>query len=232
MATAAIEPEEWPMSDEWPLFSHLGPLGALPTVPRVGRRYVGVVLSQWGLSVLSDTAELIVSELATNAVGASSSPDGRPLYEGGRLAVIHLRLLSDRVRLLIEVWDSVPEVHGAPVARRAGEYDESGRGLTIVDSASERWGWRRVPGWRGKVTWALLRELRRVSQRATPPASARTSRIPSASTARSGSRRCRSPTCTRCRASSASPRTHSRAARSRTPGCCHPRSTRCLNPRR
>jgi anti-sigma regulatory factor (Ser/Thr protein kinase) len=156
------------MPDEWPVFSHLGPLGALPTVPRVGRRYARVVLGQWGLSDLSDTAELIISELATNAVAASTSSDGRPLYEGGRLAVIHLRLLSDRVRLLIEVWDSLPELLGAPVPRQSGEYDESGRGLTIVESASERWGWRRVPGWTGKVTWALLRQLRREHQTPGP----------------------------------------------------------------
>lgn len=150
MATAANMP------DDWPLFSRLGPIGALLTAPRVARRYTRVVLSQWGLSDLSDTAELIVSELTTNAVRASTSPDGQPLYEGGRLAVVHLRLLSDSARLLIEVWDSVPEALGAPVARQADENDESGRGLMIVESASERWGWRRVPGWTGKVTWALL----------------------------------------------------------------------------
>jgi anti-sigma regulatory factor (Ser/Thr protein kinase) len=145
------------MAEEWPLFSQLGPLGALATASRLARSYARVVLAGWDLDELADTAQLIVSELVTNAVDASNGPDGQPLYEGGRLAVVHLRLLSDRARLLIEVWDTVPDALGAPVPQETDEYDESGRGLSIVESLSERWAWRRVPGWTGKVTWALMR---------------------------------------------------------------------------
>lgn len=162
------------MPDEWPLYSHLGPLGALPTAPRLARQYTRLVLAQWGMSELSEYAELIASELTTNAVAASSSPDGQPLYQSGRLAVIHLGLLSDRAQFLMEVWDSIPEVLGTPVSKETSEYDESGRGLSIVGSLSERWGWKPVPGWPGKMTWALLRvqQLRHKHQKlwgAGPP---------------------------------------------------------------
>ena len=40
-----------------------------------------------------------------------------------------------------------------------GELGWSGlftRGLEIVDTLSEEWGWENVPGWNGKRVWALL----------------------------------------------------------------------------
>jgi anti-sigma regulatory factor (Ser/Thr protein kinase) len=144
------------MPDAWPLLSRLGPLGALPTAPRVARCYATVVLAEWHLPTLTDTAALIISELVTNAVAASTSAEGQPLYEDGRLAVIHFCLRSDLTKLLIEVWDSMP---GTPVPKETDEYDEGGRGLAIVESVAERWGWQRVPDWTGKVIWALLRVL-------------------------------------------------------------------------
>lgn len=51
----------------WPLLAHLGPLGALPTAPRVARCLTRVILTTWGIDGLADTAELIVSELTTNS---------------------------------------------------------------------------------------------------------------------------------------------------------------------
>lgn len=50
--------------------------------------------------------ELIVSELVTNAVQATTGYDGRPPYSGeSGLPCVHLRLSSDRVFMLIEVRD-------------------------------------------------------------------------------------------------------------------------------
>jgi hypothetical protein len=142
----------------WPLSSILGPLGALPTAPGLARRYIYVVLAGWGLSAMTADAEIIASELTTNVVMAATRPDGMPAYDDqGRLPVVWLCLLSDRHWLLIQAWDNLPEVLGAPVARRAGPDDETGRGLEITESLSEQWGWETVPGWRGKCVWALLR---------------------------------------------------------------------------
>jgi hypothetical protein len=65
-------------------------------------------------------------------------------------------MLSDRWRVLIEVWDLVPPLLEAPVTKHPSTEDESGRGLLLVDSLSSCWGYEEVPGWQGKRTWVLI----------------------------------------------------------------------------
>jgi hypothetical protein len=143
---------------DWPLTSDLGPVGALPTAPSLSRGFVSATLRGWGLDDLSDITELLVSKLSTNVVRASTNPDGSPRYTAeGQLPVLWIRLLSDRARLLIEVWDTVPATLGAPVARHPQPEEESGRGLEIIETLAEDWGWESVPGWPGKKVWALLK---------------------------------------------------------------------------
>jgi anti-sigma regulatory factor (Ser/Thr protein kinase) len=143
---------------DWPLTSDLGPIGALPTAPRLSRGFVDVTLTDWGLEGLKDVTELLVSELSTNAVRASTNEDGTQRYDPeGRLPVMWIRLLCDRARLLIEVWDTLPATLGAPVARHPDTDEESGRGLEIIESLAEDWGWETVPGWSGKKVWAILK---------------------------------------------------------------------------
>jgi hypothetical protein len=142
---------------DWPLTSDLGPLGALPTVPRLVRGFASVVLTGWGLAGQIDIAELLLSELATNVVRASTDPDGHPRYdESGRLPLLWVRLLTDRTRLMLEVWDNLPQSYGAPAIRHPGQDEESGRGLEMVEALSEDWGWESVSGWSGKRVWALI----------------------------------------------------------------------------
>ena len=106
---------------------------------------------------LVEVTELLVTELTTNVVRASTGADGNPRYDKtGKLPLIWVRLLSDRSRLIVEVWDNLPEMLGAPAMRHAELAEESGRGLEMVDSLSEDWGWESVPGWTGKRVWALL----------------------------------------------------------------------------
>jgi anti-sigma regulatory factor (Ser/Thr protein kinase) len=136
----------------WPLSSSL-PLGALVTATPCARLHVRAVLAEWGLPSLAEAAELIVSELVTNAVRASTRPNGRPRYDGAGLPVVVVRLGSDGVRLLIEVWDGIP---GAPITEQAGPDDENGRGLVLVEAVCDQWSWQSVPGWPGKVVWAEL----------------------------------------------------------------------------
>lgn len=142
---------------DWPLTSDLGPLGALPTAPRLARGFIAVVLAGWGLARLADVTELLVSELAANVVRASTGPDGSPRYDSdGRLPLLWVRLLSDRSRVMVEVWDNLPPALGTPVVRHPGPEGESGRGLEMIETLSEDWGWEHVPGWRGKRVWAVL----------------------------------------------------------------------------
>jgi anti-sigma regulatory factor (Ser/Thr protein kinase) len=94
-------------------------------------------LAEWGLSDLSFTAVLVVSELVTNAVRYSAGP-------------IRLRLIRDDA-LIIEVTD---DSSTAPQLRHAEDDDEHGRGLSITAQLTERWGTRREH--RGKTIWAEL----------------------------------------------------------------------------
>jgi hypothetical protein len=146
-----------PGPGSWPLFAGLGPLGALPTAPRLARAFTVLVLGGWGLAGASDTTALVASELATNVVRAAADGDGCPVYDAdGRLTELWLRLMSDRARLRVEVWDSLPAAAGTPVSRRAAPDAESGRGLELVRELSLDWGWHPVPGGSAKSVWALL----------------------------------------------------------------------------
>jgi hypothetical protein len=141
----------------WPLFAGLGPLGALPTVPRLARSFCLMVLNGWGLGSLADDCELVVSELSSNVVRAATGPSGQPCYdERGRLPLLWLRLLSDHAQVRVEVWDTVPLDAGLPVLRLAAATDESGRGLELVESLSLDWGWDHLPAHDAKRVWALL----------------------------------------------------------------------------
>ncbi len=145
----------------WPLFAGLGPLGALPTAPRLARVFTGLTLPGWGLAELAEDAALIVSELTSNVVRAATGPDGQPRYDaGGRLPVVWLRLLSDGAQLRVEAWDSLPAEAGTPRPRRAATHEESGRGLDLVAALSLDWGWDHLPGHDAKRVWALLKGSR------------------------------------------------------------------------
>jgi anti-sigma regulatory factor (Ser/Thr protein kinase) len=128
----------------WPLNQHLE-LGAVLTAPGCGRGWTRAVLQEWGLVSAIDLAELLVSELLTNAVAASARCDA---------ATVHLDLASDRRRLLIMVRDFAL---GAPEPRCPSADDDSGRGLQIVSELAEQYGWQPPPGGGpGKVVWVVL----------------------------------------------------------------------------
>lgn len=151
-----------PGMSPWPLFSGLGPLGALPTAPGLARAFTAMVLGGWGLAGagdLADVSTLVVSELATNVVQAATGAGGSLVYQGdGRLTELWLRLLSDRARLRVEVWDNLPPSAGVPALRHPGGAEVHGRGLETVDRLSRDWGWGwgQIPGLRAKSVWALL----------------------------------------------------------------------------
>jgi anti-sigma regulatory factor (Ser/Thr protein kinase) len=140
----------------WPLSSALV-LGALPSAVGCARLHSRNLMHEWGLPATAEAVELVVSELVTNAVLATTGADGRPRYADdlAGLPEVHVRLSSDRARVIVEVWDTSTE---APARKRQAELDEpGGRGLMLVEALSERWGWGAVPGWAGKVVWAELR---------------------------------------------------------------------------
>ncbi|MCX5330280.1 MULTISPECIES: SpoIIE family protein phosphatase [unclassified Streptomyces] len=107
------------------------------------RSVVREQLHDWGLARLADPAELMVSELVTNAVRHSHS---RPLQ---------LRLVRGDT-LLCEVDD---DDHDLPTLLSAGPEDEFGRGLRIVSTLAREWGTSRTKA--GKTVWFELTLPRR-----------------------------------------------------------------------
>jgi anti-sigma regulatory factor (Ser/Thr protein kinase) len=102
---------------------------------------------------LTENTELIASELASNAVAASTDSDGQPVYISGHMPVVQVCLLTDGERILLEVWDQAP---GIPVIRDAAGYEESGRGLVLIDAIADTGGWSPAIGRPGKVVWAEI----------------------------------------------------------------------------
>lgn len=129
---------EWAARD-WQRADRLD-LGPLPGAVPCARLHARAILREWNLAGLADDAEVIVSELVTNAIRVSAQP-------------VTLRLRADRQVLLIEAEDAAP---GIPQAAPHPPDAESGHGLEIVAALSERWGFYHPPGG-GKVVWAALR---------------------------------------------------------------------------
>lgn len=142
-----------PMRRNWPLSSAMPPMAALPTVPAVARAFVRSTLPAWRLASLIEGAELVASELASNAVAASTDSCGRPVYVSNRVPVVWVCLLTDGVRVLMEVWDQAP---GVPAVQDADGVDEGGRGLALVDAITDGWGWYPASRLPGKVVWAEI----------------------------------------------------------------------------
>jgi len=127
----------------WPHVSALE-FAALPSAVPCGRLHTRQVLWEWQLEHLANDAEILASELLSNAIKASSSP-----AEAGLIA---LRLLADAERLIIEAWDQNPN---DPRSRPADSESESGRGLLVIEAIAHRWGCRRVSA-SVKVVWVEL----------------------------------------------------------------------------
>lgn len=124
--------------------------GPAPRGATAAREFAGRTLREWRLTALADNVAIIVSELVGNALryGVTAFPR-RPSAE----RPVRLGLLWQDTTLLCAVSDPscVP-----PVVREPDHLAERGRGLHIVDSLSQRWGWS-PPGSAGKTVWATVR---------------------------------------------------------------------------
>lgn len=105
--------------------------------PHDARLHVRARLGTWRLQHLSETLELLASELVTNAIR----------HSGGRDVMMWLTQTDTTVT--VHVADPNP---APPVRREAGDLDETGRGLAIVETLSDRTGC--YPFRSGKVVYA------------------------------------------------------------------------------
>ena len=133
---------------------------AAPQLPRTrrpadrcasARLHARQLVWEWALDGLAETAELLVSELATNAVQAMARQEGH--------TAVRLQLFGDNTRVRIEVWDADP---GPPAPRDPGEdgipdvEGEGGRGLFLVAALSACWDWSLTQEPAGEVVWCEL----------------------------------------------------------------------------
>ncbi|MFF3291748.1 ATP-binding protein [Streptomyces sp. NPDC003023] len=123
-----------------------------PFAARVARHTLRTVLGGHGMTSLLHTAELLTSELVTNAYRHS---DGH--------ATLRMRPM-DGGGLRISVWDSNPDIpapfDGKPLPPDAAPLTEGGRGLRIVVRLAVNWGGcpfgDDLFGRNGKLLWCEL----------------------------------------------------------------------------
>jgi anti-sigma regulatory factor (Ser/Thr protein kinase) len=113
-----------------------GPEGA-----SFARRAMARTAELWRLDRdMTETALLLVSELATNAIRHGTPP-------------VQLSLRLERDRLRVEVTDSSPTL---PELGDPGPDQVSGRGLHIVQQLAATWGANSLPRRLGKTVWFEL----------------------------------------------------------------------------
>jgi anti-sigma regulatory factor (Ser/Thr protein kinase) len=112
-------------------------------MPAASRELVGRACRQWGLTRVRRLAELVISELASNAVLHARTP-----------AVVTVRLVGDCLQLAVRDGDPRLVYHPPPGAHGAHD-GEHGRGLLILEAMADAWG--SAPTGNGKVVWAQLR---------------------------------------------------------------------------
>jgi anti-sigma regulatory factor (Ser/Thr protein kinase) len=128
---------------------------AEPTSATAARRFVRQTLNSAGMEqTICDRAELIVSELVTNAV-----------LHAGTGPIVSVRIDDTNVR--IEVEDTSP---AAPVLREYGLDASTGRGLRVVSTAASEWGVETTSS--GKAVWATLFTSTTTDSTAAPSMSA------------------------------------------------------------
>jgi anti-anti-sigma regulatory factor len=105
-----------------------------PETVSVARAMTRAACTRWDQPATSDTAELVVSELASNAV-----------RDAGGVIEVSVSLHERYLHLAVRDRSVEPA--------RIGRHD--GRGLMLVDAMTAGWGSTRLPD--GKVVWATLR---------------------------------------------------------------------------
>ncbi|MFF9395502.1 ATP-binding protein [Streptomyces griseoluteus] len=122
---------------------------------REARNFTRSALGPWDVGDRFDDIALVVSELVTNALRHAMPAELPP--GTGQSAPVRLHLLHWTGRLVCAVRDPSDE---SPVPRETEDdfSAESGRGLLLVESFADGWGWHPALGdGGGKLVWALFR---------------------------------------------------------------------------
>ncbi|MEV8055917.1 ATP-binding protein [Streptomyces antimycoticus] len=123
------------------------------SVPRA-RALLLSALGEWGIGQAAETAELVLSELVTNAMRVRVPRD--------RLVGVRIAWLPEDGLLRLEASDAG---EGKPEVRAPGEDETGGRGLMLVEALTHRWGFEQRACGIGKTVWAELKAPDRVPER-------------------------------------------------------------------
>jgi anti-sigma regulatory factor (Ser/Thr protein kinase) len=116
-----------------------------PETAGMARHHVRAALEYHQLEDYADDAEIVASELVTNAIEHGTR-------ESTQVIGLALVCSDDSSTVAVVVTDPSPDL---PVIREATDSAaERGRGLHIVEALSARWGWR--PKDPGKAVFAIL----------------------------------------------------------------------------
>ena len=110
-----------------------------PAAAAEARRRVRAAIQSWQVPVDPDTAVLLTSELVTNAVR----------HEAGQ--AVMLVVTCARGQLRVDVHDTSPSW---PAVADVPADAETGRGLLLVETLSDEWGFYRTPA--GKAVYFML----------------------------------------------------------------------------
>ncbi len=150
-------------------------LPAAPVSAGTARHLAGQLLTDCGLTALTDDVLLVTSELAANAITASRDCHSAAIAlwlartPDGVLVAVADPAAADRLPRLLRLAPSahpplghallshVPLDHAALAgdADDLGDLTEHGRGLTIAAAVADRVGWYRAGKW--TVVWAEFR---------------------------------------------------------------------------
>lgn len=152
-------------SGNWPLPPSPGPPGQKcspaiatraqymdATAVRAGREFSIATLRRWGVTQRREDIVTVVSELLTNALRHAVPGLGHNRWPGWP---VRLGLLRSTPCMLCAVADPSSSV---PVLKNPGHLSENGRGLHVVCSLCDRWGYTTytTPSEMGKVVWAMF----------------------------------------------------------------------------
>jgi hypothetical protein len=116
------------------------------------RAFAVRTMHKWGADYRGNDAAAVVTELMTNALR-----HGLPQLDEGSQASsawpIRVGLADPGPYVICAVADPSAE---APAPRRPDWHEEAGRGLLVVASLSDQWGFCTAPDGQGKVVWAAF----------------------------------------------------------------------------
>jgi anti-sigma regulatory factor (Ser/Thr protein kinase) len=120
-------------------------LASDPGQVATARCLVRAALEYRGLGHCAPEAEIIVSELVTNAIQHAGSAG-----PADKIGVTLMRVWDgEAISVVVTDSSSAP-----PVKRETTTASDRGRGLQIVEALSARWGWNHEQG--GKAVYAIL----------------------------------------------------------------------------